>query len=541
MTERRDQRLMLRTGEDKAAQAVAAALGDLVKGLKAITFYPDGHPLRKEILRRSYQSVISLMNGQSLCLLASRNGLSIAGRDDAVDKTPISKSLARELFSREVQRLTFLPDITADDFTQLLLLLATEPRTVLAGGGMQALLEKRGVRTVIANEINVSVVFTRRNAAEDPEAAVSTGMESKGGDKEGKSETSSEGIPLPPLPDPSLEELIDLMDKERDDGLYDNLAGMLAAKGQKLKSEGGFDGIFPVLLALLNQNADETRSDVCREKALEVFQRLAGGEMTEHLLDHLEEPDFNRKEIVYMILHCLGREAAEPIIGRIVATQDPYSRKSLTTALLRIGSPVIKPLLALLADGRRQYVRTAVSLLGETGNREAVRGLTMTAYHADNRIRFETISALARIGGKEATEVLTDLLHDSSRAIRRQSVLWLGITRNERAVQPLVNLLFKRDLAGKSFTLKKEVLLAIGRIGDRRALEPLFQVVGKRHWLSPGKWEELKLIAVEAIGRLGGDSARAFLQKASGRGGRIGRACQAALETMEDKAGDNRE
>jgi hypothetical protein len=88
---------------------------------------------------------------------------------------------------------------------------------------------------------------------------------------------------------------------------------------------------------------------------------------------------------------------------------------------------------------------------------------------------------------------------------------------------------------------KREALLAIGRIGDRRALEPLFSVVWKRHWIARGHWEKVKIIAVETISYLGGESAKQFLEKLSARGGPIGLACSAALETMGQRTTDSHE
>jgi hypothetical protein len=86
-----------------------------------------------------------------------------------------------------------------------------------------------------------------------------------------------------------------------------------------------------------------------------------------------------------------------------------------------------------------------------------------------------------------------------------------------------------------------EALLAIGRIGDRHALEPLFGLVRKRHWIAGGHWETLKILAVETIGCLGGESAKEFLGELSARGGRIGLACSAALETMGQRTTDSHE
>jgi hypothetical protein len=90
----------------------------------------------------------------------------------------------------------------------------------------------------------------------------------------------------------------------------------------------------------------------------------------------------------------------------------------------------------------------------------------------------------------------------------------------------------ERDFRGKIVTLKKEALLAIGRIGDLRALVRLSRLVEKRYYLAPGRWEELKILALETIGRLEGKDARDFLQKTASRSGRIGRAAATVLEGM---------
>jgi HEAT repeat protein len=190
-------------------------------------------------------------------------------------------------------------------------------------------------------------------------------------------------------------------------------------------------------------------------------------------------------------------------------------------------------------DGNWQVVRATAAVLGEMRNRDAVKGLTMAAYHADIRVRLEAIRALAEIGGREATAVLLDLFRDQNRAIKRQVILWLGVSRNEDALQPLLGLVMKRDLRGKLLTLKKEALLAIGRIGDPRSLDALIMLVEKRRFLSPGRWEELKILALETIGRLKGDEARGFLQKTASRGGRIGQASQAVLDIMREELRGN--
>jgi HEAT repeat protein len=507
--------------------------------LKAIAFYPENHPLRAEILNRAYLSMLSMMEEGGVSLIIQRNGLSFADREITVENNPLTSALAKELFAREIQQLTLLPEMTLREFTEFLSLLATEPHRIIAQGGMDGLLKNRGIQTVIANEIDITAVFSKKTVAEASTATVSEATAPQENPEEGPAPL--EGGLADNLNDLEIEDLIALMGTESDDKRYRQLANNLHIKGHSLKKEGDFDRLFPILLALLNQNADKTRSAAQSECALTVFQQLAMGEMAEHLLDHLEENDFGQQEIVFLILNKLGSEVVNAVIARIVTGNNLVARKALATALLWIGPPALPQLLDLLLDGRWLVVRTAVAILGDMGNRDAVQGLTQTAYHTDNRVRMEAIRSLARIGGRDATLLLIDLLHDKDHAIRKQVIIWMGNTRNDKTLQPLLHLVTKRVVLRKSLAVKKEAMLAIGRIGDRRALEPLFGLVRKRHWIALGHWEQLKILAVEIIGRLGGESAKEFLENLSGRGGRIGLACSAALETMGQRTSDSHE
>lgn len=139
----------------------------------------------------------------------------------------------------------------------------------------------------------------------------------------------------------------------------------------------------------------------------------------------------------------------------------------------------------------------------------------------------------------EATTLLTALLRDKNQALAIQAATWLGNTRNQAALQPLLDLVLKLDLMGRSQPLKREALIAIGRIGDNRALEPLFRLVRRSYWIVPSRWDELKLLAVAAIGNLGGEPARLFLEQVSAGGGELARASYTALRNMTQRNADH--
>jgi HEAT repeats len=524
---------------DGAVPAGSAALAEINKALKAIAFYPEGHPLREKILQKAYQTLVSLVKDGGLSLVVQRNGLSIGDRKGALDSSPASVALAKELFAREIQRLTLLTELTPADFTGFLSLLAMEPQSIISEGGFAGLLAQRGIRTVITNEIDISAVYTKKNVGEAADDAVA---ERRAVQKEEEQEASPVEGEIPDhLKDLGLEELLALMVAETDDTRYRQLARMLLAKGQSLKAEGNFNRLYAVLFDLLDQHADTAGSDVRRGCSLLVFQQLTLGDMAEHLLDHLENKDFGQQEFVYFILNQLGGEVVDAVIRRIVAAENQVARNALATALVRIGPPALPALAGLLKDGREQVVRTASVILGDMGNRDAVKWLKLTAYHGDLRVRMEAIRSLAKIGGNEATAELVALLKDENLAVRKQAIAWLGITRNQKALQPLLQVATRKDLLGKTADLRKEALTAIGLLGNRDAIDPLVRLAKKRHWLMPGRQLELQILAVETVARLGGETSREFLEKLAARGGRIGKACSAALESMGQRTANGHE
>jgi len=516
------------------AAAVRTALAAIYKALKAYTFYPEGHPLRERILASAHQGLIAATKDGPLSVVVTRTGFSFPDGRTPVEATPMTNALAQELFAREVQRLVVLPDLTQDDFTRFLAFFSLDPPKLSVSGGLSRLLKQEGVAGVVLNEIDISAVFTKVRAEQEPDPGQKPGEAPPG-------DGAAQDQDLDRLSQMSVDELLELMALEGDDNQYRQLARLLLVKAHPLRQERNFGKLFTVLVAMVEQQGDPSRSPASREQALAVVQQLTPGEMAEHLLDHLEDAEFETKEPVFLILKAAGKEVVDAVVRRLVAAGLKASRKPLTTALLRIGTPAEPALQVLLKDGRWQVVLAAVSILAELGSRDTVKGLAQTAYHNDGRVRMESIRALALIGGMEASAALLELVHDENQAIAQHAIQWLGNTKNARALQPLLQLVGRRDLRGRQTALKKEALHAIGRIGDRRALEPLLKLVERRFLLFPGRWNELKVIALEAIGTLGGEQARQSLTRVSAQGGHLGRIASAVLDSLVKRTVEHHE
>jgi len=532
------------------AAAYRTALAATYKALKAYTFYPEGHPLRDRILAGAHQVLAGAAKAGALSVLVSRNGFICADGRTPVESTPMTRALAQELFAREIQRLNVLPTVSLADYLSFLSLLSLDPPRLMASGGLTRVMQQHGIATIALNEIDISAVFTKVRGDQEPDGAEDGTAPGSGGGAPapGSAPSGSGGAFDYPGGTPdrlnqlSVGELIELMAQETDDEKYHQLGRLLLVKVQPLRQEHDFDALFGVLVALLEQHSDPTRLQPGRDEALILLRQLSAGEMTEHLLDHLEDGEFTQKELVFLILKSAGPDAVDPVVRRLIAVGLKAARRTLSTALLRIGAPAEPALIGLLKDGRWQVALSAASILAELGSRDAVKGLAQAAaLHTDNRVRLEAIRALAVIGGKEASAQLLEFLNDPNPAVAQHTALWLGNTRNSRAVDPLWQLVLRRDLRGRLTPLKKEALLALGRIGDRRVLEPLDRLLRRRFFLFPGRWNALKLVALEAIGNLGGEQARQSLSRTAAQGGHLGRVASAVLDAMAKRNAEHHE
>jgi hypothetical protein len=518
--------------QEEIARTNAAALADVFKALKTSGFYPDGHPLRQESLRQAHQSMAAVLDGKEMVLVVTRSGFSPGEGGAAVENSAMVLSLAKELFLRRTQRLTFLPDLSREDLAALIGILNIEPQKITGSEGMEKQLRLRGVRTIWVNDISLSSIWAKREAMERAEELrLETGLE------EGSTDETAAGIPEDEA-ELSLDAVLALMEEETDDNRYLSLARLVTAKAEPLKEKGEFMCLLPVMDALIRQAATNSRSVTQKEYAAYTLEQVCSGPATDFLLRLLEDREWDDPEKIYRIVRQLGAKIVYPIIHRLCIADGLFGRKALATALVRIGQAAVAPLVNMLRDERWYVVRNMVAILGEIGSRECADALKATLYHQDERVRKETIRTMVKLGGREAENLIIELLTDKNAGIIRQAVLSLGIMKSQSAVQPLLDIVTGRDLFLASLPVKKEAVQALGRIGDRRATPVLVEILETQRWLAWNKWDELRVAAAAALGQLGDETALPALKAQAERSGQIGRTCSEAVDTIERLAAE---
>jgi HEAT repeat protein len=534
----------------ETAGFLVQGLTDLQKAVKGAGFYPQGHPYRTETLQRSFEVLRGILAERELVLTVNRKGFQLDG--EPLDGGVMVQQLAHECFIRRVASIVFMQDLLLGDLEAFVGLLSCDVHKTAALGGFAKQLEESGSRTVWINEKDMASIWAKRNGAGSFDGAGAAdgaggadgaaGGAEAAGVKDGADGLADEWpdgfaslqlVPGGAAGVRGIPELLRLMDLERVDARYQALGRELM---ERVSGDPDEVAILPVLIELLRQRQDLQRSLPQREYAQFALESLADG-AAESLIDSLESRDFADKEGLRRVLAALGGKGAYWIIQRISLAEGLFERKSLASALVGLGAPAIPPLIAMLKDERWYVVRNMVSIIGELRSASCVVALKRPLHHGDVRVRKEAIRALMKIGGEAAESALIPLLDEPNGGLVRHAVLSLGLMRSRQAVPVMLKLLERRDLLLKGIAFKKELLVALGRIGDRRATGPLLKMLGSRRWPVFGRWLELKIAVASTLGTLGDEAALPALAGWAAGNGDLAEACREALDAVERVSG----
>jgi hypothetical protein len=517
--------------EDHREILLLGMLSDMHKALKAISFYPPGHPQRNECLKNAFSALKEALGDTRLTLMVSRTGFSVPPGTGFPTANTMVLALSREFFLRKVKQITFLPEVSMADFQNVLEVLVLEPQKTFEEGGIETLMIKAGISGIEVNEFRLSTLGEKH-----PRPAVDAGSDSSGYTAPPEGETRYVDVMIAGSPDPPelpLVRLLELLAREDDDEKYSQLARAISQRAEELKTTRDYADVMPTLSILIQQTTSPSRNDFQRKCTVSAIETICSGGMLDFLVAQLEFRESPHLGLVYNLFGFLGEKGALIITRKLCAIDDLFSRKSMAVALKRIGNAALPSVISLLRDERWYVVRNMISLLGDIGSTDCLAHLSRAINHTDTRVRKETVRSLAKIGGHECEQILIGLLNDKDPAIVLKAITALKECRSRQAVQPLIELVSARDPFFKQLELKKEALRAIGRIGDRRATPHLSGLLALNKWFGGKKWEELKIETAEALGRLGDQKALPALRRGASGSGRLAAVSREAINSIE--------
>lgn len=517
-------------------QGALDALGSVYRALRAWKFYPKGHPSRKSSIKQAHAAMLLLLNGNNLSLFCGRAGFSFPDGEQLKDATRMSASLSYELFIRRIQKITILNDLFQEDLLDFLRIMTILPDTIQQLGGVEKLMAERGNRTIWVNEVDLSIIRSKRRAVE------SRGVTPPGVD-EIESDEVIEAPGKPELlasqsnelnPEEELRALLMRMAAARDEDIYLALVRQSITCSDTLKARNELTPLLPLVELLAAHARDDKRGENLTECARFGLEQLAmGEEFLVFLLERMEGSDGVSKDAILTILSAAGPAAIKLTVEKMGATNNLAVRKALNTLIVRLGEQAIPPLLAMIGDKRWYIVRNLAAILGDIGSAEAVPELQKCLQHDDIRVSKESIRSLAKIGGKEAEAAIISILRGSLPSLLPQAISSLGGMKSRKAVPELMRIICSDDMFLKTLSLKTEALTAVAMIGERQVTPQLVELLDKRRLIARNRWEQFKIAIANCLGKLGDPRALPSLQKKAASSGALGQACAKAGESIE--------
>jgi HEAT repeat protein len=156
--------------------------------------------------------------------------------------------------------------------------------------------------------------------------------------------------------------------------------------------------------------------------------------------------------------------------------------------LVRIGPPAVAYLIRTLKDENYQVRTSAAFILGEIGDKRAVKQLIQSLKDKNRDVRYAAACALGDIKDKKALGPLIETLKDEHWEVRRDAVCALYELKDKKASAPLVE-----TLIDKRWEVRQDAAFALRKLGDKKAIEPLIHTLNDEN-------ERVRLHVASALG-----------------------------------------
>ena len=190
-------------------------------GVACVAVLPKGHPSRKMSIIQAHLSLLRALDGNDLSLRCGRTGFSLPNGEALPDGMRIASSLSFELFARRAQKITFLGDLFQEDLLDFIRIISLSPDAIQQAGGLEKVMQEHGIRTIWANEFDLTVILGKRYEVES-RGVVPAGLDELEGDGPDLPAAQESAAPPPEDTDPeqALHALLNRLSTTVDEDIY---------------------------------------------------------------------------------------------------------------------------------------------------------------------------------------------------------------------------------------------------------------------------------------------------------------------------------
>ncbi|HEY5766171.1 MAG TPA: HEAT repeat domain-containing protein [Candidatus Deferrimicrobiaceae bacterium] len=488
-------------------QKVSLAVVELAKGIKSVSFYPEGHPA----LTQSIWKIVTTLEGIPL----PETGLELDVTKNALlfQNVPLPASnkavvdLNRELYHRRVSKMIFLPGQKVEEMTVFLTILNRDIQDIQDEGGLERVLLRGKISRIWANRVDYEGL-TEMLKQDELEETSEEELPLKASDLDfGLEETRPEEVTVEALLKKIAEETAPSAYREHVILLSKALLEVPADRRIELSSRA---------LSIFVRHIEHPpeKSEEIAGLARMAIKELANNELVSYYIQRLQDRGARDRSEAERVLEAFGDRAVKALLTALAEEGDLLVRKSIVDIVIRIGRPSLPFLLDNLSDSRWYVVRNIVTIMGSLEIPDLAPHVASVLSHPDLRVKKEAIKALSKIDHPSAVKSLGDLCFFPEETVALTATAALSAKREPEAVMTLYRRVVQRKLFYPHYRLAHEAIDALRNIGTEEALDALEGVLGASAVWETANFRAMKSHALRSISKMGGNRAREIVQKA---------------------------
>ncbi len=315
--------------------------------------------------------------------------------------------------------------------------------------------------------------------------------------------------------------------------LFDVYEGLI----DSLIQQGEWSLLEQVLCLLLE--TDSVRPDLSeshKRKLEDLLQGLGTPQRVKSIEQYLTKTDNPKTDGLQTVLAMMPAESSGRLCELLGNLKNPTHLTIVADALGLVGKTQPEPLLRLLADRRPMLVRHLLGIIVKWNNPQHADAVEKILRYPDAGIRREVVRALGTLRPQGSGAKLVPLLNDADEGVRLAAfkLLLTGKYSAPFAVwQPVVA---AEDFGDRPPAERRNIFHAMRTTAGDEAVPYWTGLLTDWGWTNRKKREELALLAVDALGKLGSPAAVSGLQtgQQNGGGSTVKQACTAALNAMSN-------
>lgn len=304
--------------------------------------------------------------------------------------------------------------------------------------------------------------------------------------------------------------ILDLLEKHGPSRPADKL---LTRAGTLFRSQIGA-GLFDDALTLIErarQITAATNSAQLRDAIGSFLGRLGNTDIVQSLIDSLGNAPPEKAAVIHRLIDGLGAAATRNLLLALSEEENRSRRRRVFDLICSLGPRIVPEVTGFLGDDRWYVVRNMVLLLRTVNDRTSLPAIRTIAQHPDLRVRLEAIKTLLAFDASVPRTLLEEAINDRDPKMAETAIALVGNYGIKEAVDPLLQILARRDFFGSRRPLRILAIKALGELAVPAALPKMEHLFSTSFLPWPNRSE--RKAAFESLAAYPQDARAPFVER----------------------------